>query len=83
MSYGLTLAELSDSINSRKSLCIGIRILPGLKVEHDLNALSGSQAKVVIHLSGVGFFMTAKLTNHLLHLYYFSASTQQDPHAIS
>ena len=68
------LAELSDSINSLNSLCIGIRILPGLKIEQDLNALSRGQSKVFFHISGVGFFMTGELTNDHFHPPYFSAS---------
>ncbi len=69
-----TPAELSDSINSRKSLCIGVRILPGLKIEQDLNALSRGQSKVFFHISGVGFFMTGELTNDHFHPSHFSAS---------
>ena len=65
-----TPAALSDSINSRKSLCSAIGIVPCSKFEEDLNALLGGEAEVFLSLSGVGFFVAAKFAGYFVHPFH-------------
>ncbi len=65
-----TLLELSNSINSLKSLFSRIGIHPGLEFENSIDALFGSRAQIFFNVGGVGFLVTAEDSNDLLHLSY-------------
>jgi len=61
-----TLFELSNSINSRKSLFSGIGINPGLEFEESFDALPGRRTKIFFDISRVGFFNASKNADNLL-----------------
>lgn len=67
-----TLFELSDSINSRKSLFSRIGIDPLLEFEYDVNALLGGRLPVFFEVGCVGFLVTAEDANDFLHIVYFT-----------
>src|SRR5580704_13847314 len=62
-----TLLALSNSINSRKSLLIRIRVNPGLQFKNDRYPLLRGHGKVFFDICRLGRFKAAKIAGHAFH----------------
>ncbi len=62
-----TLLALSNSINSRKSLLIRIRVNPGLEFKNDRYPLLRGHGEVFFDIRRLGCLKAAKITDHSFH----------------